>query len=124
VTVAWSASAGASSYNLKRGPSGGPYDTVTTGISALNRIDPGLNNGTVYCYVVSAVNSAGEGSNSSPQACATPVAVTFASQDVGAVGATGSWTVNGGTHTVRGAGTDVWPWPTPSASSTSRSPAT
>jgi regulation of enolase protein 1 (concanavalin A-like superfamily) len=33
---------------------------------------------------------------------------TWSSQNVGTVGATGSWSQSSGVHTVRGAGTDVW----------------
>jgi glucose/arabinose dehydrogenase len=34
--------------------------------------------------------------------------VTWQSQDVGAVASAGSWTLNGGTHTVAGNGADIW----------------
>lgn len=75
VSLSWSASSGASSYNVKRATtSGGPYTTVnsptTTGYT-----DTGLTNGTTYYYVVSAVNSVGESANSS-QVSATPAAST------------------------------------------------
>jgi hypothetical protein len=73
VALSWSASSGASSYNVKRSTtSGGPYTTVasptTTGYT-----DTGVTNGTTYYYVVSAVNTAGESANSS-QVSATPTA--------------------------------------------------
>src|SRR6202035_1354179 len=71
VGLSWSASSGATSYNVKRSTTnGGPYTTIgsptTTGYT-----DTGLTNGTTYYYVVSAVNAAGESANSS-QVSATP----------------------------------------------------
>jgi fibronectin type 3 domain-containing protein len=64
VTLSWTASAGATSYNLKRGSvSGGPYTTIASP-TATSDTDTGLTNGTEYFYVVSAVNSAGQSANS------------------------------------------------------------
>ncbi len=68
----WSASSGATSYNVKRSTtSGGPYTTIATGVASTSYTNNNLTNGTTYYYVVSAVNSAGESGNSS-QASATP----------------------------------------------------
>lgn len=84
VGLQWTAAAGASGYNVKRSAvSGGPYTTVAPGVTAATYTDLGLTNGTVYYYVVSAVNAAGEGANSA-QVSATPVAV-----DPGNPGTTG-----------------------------------
>jgi hypothetical protein len=64
VRLTWSASSGATSYNVKRSTtSGGPY--AQTAVSTSNSYtDTALTNGTTYYYVVSAVNSAGESANS------------------------------------------------------------
>lgn len=71
VTLNWTASSGASSYNVKRSTtSGGPYSTVGTS-STTSFTNTGLTNGTTYYYVVTAVNSAGESGNSN-QAQAVP----------------------------------------------------
>jgi len=65
VSLTWTALGGATSYNVKRGTtSGGPYPNVFS-VTANQYTDIGLVNGTTYYYVVSAVNSAGEGPNSS-----------------------------------------------------------
>jgi cellulose 1,4-beta-cellobiosidase len=71
VALSWSASSGATSYNVKRATvNGGPY-TLIASPSATGYTNSGLTNGTTYYYVVSAVNSAGESGNSS-QVSATP----------------------------------------------------
>ena len=72
VNLSWTASAGATSYHVKRSTTtGGPYTQVAAP-AATGDADTGLTNGTTYYYVVSALNAAGESPNSS-QASATPV---------------------------------------------------
>ena len=74
VLLSWNASSGVASYNVKRATvSGGPYTTIASEVTMTNYNDTGLNNGTTYYYVVSAVNSFGEGANSS-EVGATPTA--------------------------------------------------
>jgi fibronectin type 3 domain-containing protein len=69
-TLSWTASSGASFYNVKRAAvSGGPYTTVASPTTT-SYVNTGLTNGTTYFYVVSAVNAGGEGANSA-QASAT-----------------------------------------------------
>jgi len=71
VGLTWSASTGATSYNVKRATtSGGSYTQVAT-TTLTNDTDTGLTNGNTYYYVVSAANSAGESANSA-QVSATP----------------------------------------------------
>jgi hypothetical protein len=73
VSLSWSASSGATSYNVQRSTTtGGPYTNVGTP-TATTYTDIGLTNGTVYFYVVSAVNSAGTSANST-EVSATPMA--------------------------------------------------
>jgi len=73
VSLSWNASAGATSYHVKRGTTtGGPYTQISAP-STNSFTDTGLTNGTTYYYVVSALNAAGESANSS-QASATPTA--------------------------------------------------
>jgi autotransporter-associated beta strand protein len=70
-TLVWGASAGATSYNVKRSiTSGSGYVTVAN-VSTPHCVDGGLVNGTPYYYVVSATNAAGESANSS-EASVTP----------------------------------------------------
>jgi autotransporter-associated beta strand protein len=65
VRVSWTASFGATSYNVKSATtSGGPYTTVTN-TTATTVYDTGLANGITNYYVVSALNGIGESANSS-----------------------------------------------------------
>jgi fibronectin type 3 domain-containing protein len=71
VSLTWNASSGATSYHVKRSTTNGSgYAQVATPTTT-SFADSGLTNGTTYYYVVTAVNSAGESSNSN-QASATP----------------------------------------------------
>jgi len=75
VALAWTASSGATSYNVKRSTTNGSgYGTVSSPTSP-NYTDTSVTNGTTYYYVVSAVNSTGESANSA-QVSATPTAPT------------------------------------------------
>jgi fibronectin type 3 domain-containing protein len=102
VSLTWSASATATSYNVKRSTTtGGPYTTISSPTAA-NLTDTGLTNGTAYFYVVSAVNSTGESANSA-QASATPAAPTQAPAAPAGLIATGgnaqvalTWTASSG----------------------------
>jgi len=70
--LTWTASSGATSYNVKRSlTSGGPYANVQTGVTATNFTNTALTNGTQYFYVVTALNASGE-STLSNQASCTP----------------------------------------------------
>jgi fibronectin type 3 domain-containing protein len=76
VSLSWTAVPGATSYSVKRATTtGGPYTTLTTGVTGTSYINTGLGDGTTYYYVVSATNSTGEGANSA-QASATTSTVT------------------------------------------------
>ena len=64
VALSWSTAAGATNYNVKCSTTnGGPYTTIAS-TAATSYTNTGLANGTTYYYVVSAVNTFGESSNS------------------------------------------------------------
>jgi beta-galactosidase len=79
IALSWTSSTGAISYNIKRAiVSGGPYTTIASRVATIH-IDAGLGYGAYY-YVVSAVNSAGESTNSAEASavltCSLPPAPT------------------------------------------------
>ncbi len=75
VSLAWTASIGATSYHVKRATtSGGPYTHVGAPTTA-SYTDTGLTNGTPYYYVMSALNTTGESGNSA-QVTSTPTSGT------------------------------------------------
>jgi hypothetical protein len=81
VALSWTASSGATSYNVYRGTtSGGESSTaLATGITTTTYTDSTAVNGTKYYYEVAAVNGSGTSAKSN-EASATPVATyTFTS---------------------------------------------
>jgi hypothetical protein len=83
INLTWSASGGATGYYVKRSTSsGGPY-TIVAGPTGTSFNDTGVTNGTLYFYVVSALNSAGEGANSTQVSAR---AVSFSSPDIAFAG--------------------------------------
>ncbi|MEO7933317.1 MAG: LamG-like jellyroll fold domain-containing protein [Chthoniobacterales bacterium] len=72
IALSWSAASGAASYNVKRSTvSGGPYTVIASGLTATNYVDNPVVNGTIYFYVITAVNLGGE-SGASTQLAVTP----------------------------------------------------
>lgn len=82
-TLSWSASAGATSYDVQRsGTSGGPYLKVAS-VETTSYTDSTVSNGSTYYYVVAAVNSRGVSpisiqASASPQSAAPPVTIPSA----------------------------------------------
>ncbi len=75
VALTWTGSVGADNYSVKRSQvSGGPYDTLATGVMGTTYTDGTATNDTVYYYVVTASDAAGESSLSN-EASATPTSV-------------------------------------------------
>ena len=69
IDLAWTASAGATSYNVKRSTlSGGSYTTISANISTAAFSDTSVTSGTTYYYVVSANTAEGESSDSNEAA--------------------------------------------------------
>ena len=64
VTLSWNATAGATSYNLNRTLTSGSNYVTVANVAGTNTVDSGLSNGTNYYYVVTALNTGGESTNS------------------------------------------------------------
>ena len=74
IVLSWGASAGATTYNIKRSMlSGGPYVTVATGVTTTGYTNSSLVFNATYYYVVSAVNANGESLNSNEAGSIVPV---------------------------------------------------
>ena len=111
VALKWTASANATSYNVKRASTiAGTYTTVAN-VTTTNYTDTRLVGRTKYYYVVSAVNSLAGESDNSAQVSATPtvnVPLPWMTQDIGTNGLWGSAGVTNGVFTVTGSGDDIW----------------
>jgi fibronectin type 3 domain-containing protein len=77
VSLSWMASAGATTYNIKRGPSSGTYTVtnVVVGGSTISYVDSQVTNGFTYFYTISAANSSGTSADFSPAQSVTPTGV-------------------------------------------------
>ena len=93
VTLTWQAVPNATSYVVKRATlTGGPYQTLSSTLTSTSYSDSSVLNGTMYFYVVAAVDSRGPGSDSlevsvTPRA-PTPAVSTFVRNDDAT---SGSW---------------------------------
>jgi hypothetical protein len=99
VTLTWTASTGATSYNVKRSLTSGSGYTTIANVTGPNVADAGLTYGVTYYYVVSALNSYGEGADSSEVNATTDglpgaVAVTNSTGVSAVVGSNGIYQIN------------------------------
>lgn len=73
VTLSWTSVTGATNYSVKRSTTaGGPYTTIANNVIGTSYIDNSVTNGTMYYYVVAALNSTAESANSN-EVFATPI---------------------------------------------------
>jgi fibronectin type 3 domain-containing protein len=101
VSLTWTGSSGATSYNVYRGtsPSGESSTPIKTGVTSTAFPDPTVTNGTTYYYKVAAVNSSGTSATSN-EASATPTGPPPAPTNLTASGGSGQvtlkWTASPG----------------------------
>jgi fibronectin type 3 domain-containing protein len=74
VSLSWTGSTGAASYNIYRGTSsgGGGQTPIATGVTGSSFIDTNVSFGTAYFYQVTAVDTGGESARATETATATP----------------------------------------------------
>lgn len=110
-TLSWTASTGATSYNILRSlTSGAGYSTIASEISTTFYNDTDLTPSTTYYYVVQAVNNFGTSPNSNQASATTqtPTALSLTESDIGAVSPAGSASYSAGGYTVNtGNGTEL-----------------
>jgi fibronectin type 3 domain-containing protein len=105
VSLVWNAVTNAASYNVKRSAaSGGPYTTITTGVTTTNCTDT-VPVGMRYYYVVSAVAGGWESPNSWETIC---LLYPWQTRDIGPVGIAGGASYSYGVFTATGSGADIW----------------
>ncbi|MGO8670964.1 MAG: choice-of-anchor tandem repeat GloVer-containing protein, partial [Capsulimonadaceae bacterium] len=116
VALSWTASAGATAYNIYRGTASGAEGSsaTATGITTTSYTDTGLTNGVTYFYKVAAVNGGGTSAQSSETstmpALQAPAAPTGLSATAGNSQVALSWTASTGATTYniyRGSTTSV-----------------
>jgi fibronectin type 3 domain-containing protein len=105
VALTWTASSGASTYNVYRGTTAGGEATapVASGITIQSYSDTGLSNGTKYYYKVAAVNAGGTSALSAEASAtpepAVPAAPTGLTATAGNASVSLTWTASGGAST-------------------------
>ena len=105
VVLGWPASSGASSYNVKRATTTGGAYSIVSNVGTTNFTDSGLSDGANYYYVVSALNTAGESTNSVP-AGATPLQLP--QPGVAGISLIGGSLVFSGTNGLAGRAYSIW----------------
>jgi hypothetical protein len=89
----WSASGGATSYNLYRATTSGAEALYQSGLTSTSYTDTGLANGATYYYVVTSVGAGGESARSNEATATTPVPTPAASATFikGDANTSGNW---------------------------------
>jgi alpha-L-fucosidase len=111
IALAWFSPSAGAMFNVKRSTThGGSYTTIASNLTSMAFSDTDVSGGTLYFYVVTARDAAGESVPSAEVSAAlagTPSSA-WLTEDIGAVGATGSFNLSGSTFTVQGSGADIW----------------
>lgn len=113
VSLTWAGVNGATSYKVKRATNpAGPYTVVKSGFNTTSWTDTSVSNGTVYYYIIIAVNAAGEstGCDYTPSIPSAPLPSPWCKKDIGTLSCiTGaSCDSYGKVYTVNGSGADIW----------------
>jgi len=111
INLSWYCPSVTATFNVKRSLThGGSYAAIATNLTAMAFNDTNVSPGTLYFYVVTAMDAAGESvisSEASASLIAAP-STNWLTEDVGAVGATGSFGLTNSVLTILGSGADIW----------------
>jgi regulation of enolase protein 1 (concanavalin A-like superfamily) len=111
VSLSWSYPTTTATFTVSRSTTqGGPFAPLVTNLVGTSFSDTNVSPGALYFYKVSALDTTGPSANSSA-AAAVPLGEPsnlWLTEDVGAVGAPGSFNQNGGIFTLQGSGSDIW----------------
>jgi fibronectin type 3 domain-containing protein len=111
VSLSWYYPTTAATFNVKRSTThGGSYTTIATNLTGSAFADTNVSPATLYFYVVTAVDAGGESVNSSEASASLVAAAStnWLTEDIGSVGATGSFGLTNGVFTIQGSGADIW----------------
>jgi alpha-L-fucosidase len=111
IGLSWYCPSATATFNVKRSLThGGTYTTIASNLTVMAFSDTNVSPGTLYFYVVTAVDTAGESVKSSEASASLAAAPSsnWLTEDVGAVGAAGSFGLTNGVFTIRGSGADIW----------------
>ena len=111
IKLSWNYPSTTATFNVKRATNhGGVYTTIATGVTNTAFADTNVSAGTLYFYVVSAVDVGGASVNSTESSASLAGATSsqWLTEDVGTVGATGAFGLTNGVFTIQGSGADIW----------------
>jgi len=111
VNLSWSYPTTTATFTVRRSTThGGPYVTVATNLATTSYADTHAASGVLYFYVVSAQDIGGASINSTEASASLAGAPSsqWLTEDVGSVGATGSFGLNNGVFTIQCSGADIW----------------
>ncbi len=111
VRLSWNPISSTATYTVKRGTNAsGPFADLVSGIEASTYVDATVATGTLYYYTISAADGSLFSLDATPvsAAAASSSSDVWLTQDIGDVGAEGSFAVSNGSFTVKGSGADIW----------------
>jgi alpha-L-fucosidase len=102
INLSWFYPSSTATYNIMRSTThGGPYTTNATGVASMSYMDT---------HVVAGTDVSGQSANSAEASASLAGAPSsqWLTEDIGAVGAIGSFGLASGVFTIQGSGADIW----------------
>jgi alpha-L-fucosidase len=111
INLSWSYPTTTATFTVQRSTThGGSYVNIATNITGTFYADTNAAAGILYFYVVSAEDTGGPSINSTEASAslASAPSTNWLTEDVGPVGAAGSFNLSSGVFTIQGSGSDIW----------------